>query len=111
MTSPQRTGCSKAVEGPCQWGDICWVGGLGAGGTASAWPRVWAVASALAPCRALEGPGPRDVLQQCSSLHTVVESTVGVQSGPGCGASPPLSGCKDEVLFSNKSFFVCLFCF
>lgn len=74
MMSPQRTGCSKAVEGPCRWGDICWVGGLGAGGTASAWPRVWAVASALAPCRALEGPGPRDVLQQRSSLHTVVES-------------------------------------
>ena len=74
-------------EAPAGGGTFAGSGGLGAGGAASAWSRVWAVASVLGPCRALEGPGPRDVHQQGSSLHTVVESTVGVQSGPGCGAS------------------------
>lgn len=74
------------------------------------WPPRWL------PARFWRVLGPEtssspDVLAQktSSSLHTVVESTVGVQSGPGCGASPPLSGCKDEVLFSNRSrfLFVC----
>ena len=92
VRSPQRKGCSKAREGPCQWGGR----GMGTGGTAheaGGQPPVWAVwPLSWVPARLWKVLSPGHIAQHCFPLHTATESTVCIQRGQGYGASPPLSG-------------------
>lgn len=84
-------------------------GGPGAGGAGSAAdgrPRVWAVwLLSWVPAWLWRVKGPGHILQQHFSLQTAVESIVQVQCGQGCGASPPSSGCENEVLLNNRNSF------